>query len=274
MGGTRAFGAEQGHIPPVRSIDNDAPAPMRQEILAVAYDLLPHSGPSFREGDLYYGIEQLLGQQAAGNPMAGWRQRLGRDLADAQWTRIYDIICWLWHRFRVAGMHDVFREHVNQLLAAHAVAWDLGDDGKLHRVLPATAQTQVKAAFAELSDPRYAPALVLFNAATDAYDDRPRRDRDACSNVFDAMESVTKTKYNLPQATFGQVIAHIEQQQAQAPGHNAFRVDTIEILRKINDLRNHHFGHGMVGNFELTPPEVDFTYLACIGAILLLTRTT
>jgi hypothetical protein len=71
----------------------------------------------------------------------------------------------------------------------------------LERVLPVAAQAMVAAAFAELSNPAYAPALQLLNAARDAYDDRPRRDRDACSNIFDAMESVAKIKYQRPNDT-------------------------------------------------------------------------
>ena len=76
MGGTRNFGVQQGHLPQLRNIDNDAPAPMRQELLAVAYDLLPLCGGVFTEAHLYYGIEQMLGQQAAGKlPIAGGRPR-------------------------------------------------------------------------------------------------------------------------------------------------------------------------------------------------------
>ena len=52
------------------------------------------------------------------------------------------------------------------------------------------------------SHKRFAPALQLFNAARDAYDDRPRRDRDACSKMFDAMESVAKEKYQMPNSTY------------------------------------------------------------------------
>jgi hypothetical protein len=118
----------------------------------------------------------------------------------------------------------------------------------------------------ELSAPRFAPALALFDAARDAYDDRPRRDRDACSNVFDALESVAKEMHRMPSATFGQVVAHIEQTGA----HNA---QVAAMLRTINALRNNHFGHGMTTPFDLTGPQVDFTYLTCIAAILLFART-
>jgi hypothetical protein len=66
-------------------------------------------------------------------------------------------------------------------------------------------------------------------------------------------------------ATFGQVVAHIR----QTGGMNE---QVIALLESINTLRNRNFGHGMVAPFSLTGPEVDFTYLTCIGVILLLTR--
>jgi hypothetical protein len=184
---------------------------MRQEVLAAIYDLLPQSGPALTEQQIYYGIEQMLGVQAAGNPMAGWRQRLGRDLGNAEWVRIYDVIGWTWSQFQRAGLQEVFRENINRVLAAHGVVWELEGDGRLHRVLPVAGQAQVAAAFAELTAPQYAPALALANAAGEAYDARPRRDRDACRNIFDAMESVAKEKYGMPNSTFGQVVGHIRQ---------------------------------------------------------------
>src|SRR5260370_15007957 len=198
MGGIRHFGEQEGHAPPLRNIDNDAPAPMRQELLAVIYDLLPQGGAAVHDELIYYGIEQVLGVQAAGNPIAGWQQRLGRDLANADWVRIYDIIGWAWEQFQRGLLQDVVRLNINRVLAAHGVVWDLGEDGRLHRVVPLAAQAQINTAFTELNVPQYAPALALFNAARDAYDDRPRRDRDACTNIFDAVESVAKIKYNRP----------------------------------------------------------------------------
>jgi hypothetical protein len=266
MGGIRNFTAQHGHIPPLRNVDDDVPLPARQEILAAVYDLLPQCGAALTEHQIYYGIEQMLGVQAAGNPMAGWRQRLGRDLGDAEWVRRYDVISWLWAQFQRVGQHAMFRQNINQILAAHGAAWDLGEDGQFLRVLPAEAQAKVAAAVAELADIRYAPALVLFNASRDAYDDHPRRDRDACSNVFDALESLAKIKYNMPDDTFGQVKNHIEQ-------NNLARPEVIAIFTALNQIRNQHFGHGMAVEFNLTGAEVDFVYLNCVSSILLLTRT-
>jgi hypothetical protein len=266
MGGIRNFAEQEGHPPLLRQIDNNVPAPMRQELLAVIYDILPLCGAVVTEQQIYYGIEQMLGVQAAGNPMAGWRQRLGRDLGNTEWVRIYDVIGWTWSQFQRAGLQEVFRENINRVLAAHAVVWDLGEDGRLHRVLPIVGQGQIVAAFAELAAPRYAPALALANAARDAYNARPRRDRDACSNIFDALESVAKEKFGMPHATFGQVVAHIRQRQG-------LNEQIIGLLESSNTLRNRNFGHGMVAPFSLTGQEVDVTYLTCIGAVLLLSRT-
>jgi hypothetical protein len=125
----------------------------------------------------------------------------------------------------------------------------------------------MNASWRHLNAPQYAPAaLPLFNAARDAYDDHPRRNRDACSNIFDAPESVAKIKYNRPNETFGQVKNHIEQNRLLRP-------EVIEMFSGLNNLRNHNFGHGMAAQFGLTAAEVDFTYLTCIAAILLLTKT-
>ena len=266
VGGIFNFTGPEGYLRRVRAIDNDAPQPMRQQILAIAYELLPDCHGAFTEEQLYYGIEQTLGQNAAGNPMAGWRQRLGRDLGNADWPRVYDVVCWLWDRFQRAGLHEMFSNNANEVLAANGVVWDLGADGRLHRVLPAAARAQIDATIQELSDAAYAPALTLFNTSRDAYDHRPRRDRDACANAFDAMESVAKIKYNRPHDTFGQLKNYIEQ-------NDLLRQEIVDIFTAMNQLRNGHFGHGMAVQFALTAAEVDFVYLTCIGSILLLRRT-
>jgi hypothetical protein len=251
---------------PIRNVE-DAPQPMRQELLdAICLVAGQSNGRVSAEGDLYFTITQSLGFYAATNPMGGRRQRLGRDIGNADWPRVYDLVVRLWPEFYRVGFHEIYRGEVNRVFAAYGVAWDLGADVRLHRALPLAAQAQVNAAFTELSEPRYAPALALFNAARDAYDDRPRRDRDACANVFDAMESVAKEKYRMPQATFGQVVAHIRHTQA-------LNEQIIEVLDAINTLRNRNFGHGMTAPFSLRATEVDFTYVMCIGAILMFIRS-
>ncbi|HUY14055.1 MAG TPA: hypothetical protein VMX16_10575 [Terriglobia bacterium] len=265
MSGTRDFTKQEGPPSPVRNIE-DAPQGMRQELIDLAWNIAKlSSGRIDPDGHLYYVIEQSLGFQAAGNPMSGMRQRAGRDVESVDWPRVYDLIGRLWHEFRQVRLHEHYRNGANRILAGYGAAWDLGDDGRLHRVLPAAAQEQVSAAIAELDDPQFASARALFNAAGDAYDDRPRRDRDACANVFDAMESVAKVRYGFPDATFGQVVAQLRRAEA-------LNGCIISLLESINGLRNRNFGHGMTTTFNLTPVEVDFTYLACIGAILVFCR--
>lgn len=112
---------------------------------------------------------------------------------------------------------------------------------------------------------QFAPALALMHAARDAFDDRPRRDRDACANIFDSLESVAKEVFSMPNATFGSVLKHVRQ-------INAFHSEITSVLESINTLRNHKFGHGMTTTFDLSTGEVDFTYLSCIGAIIVLAQ--
>ncbi len=268
MNWIRDFSMQHGQVPPARDVE-DATESMRHELVDAIYLAAGQSqGTIDADRDLYFVIVQSLGYEAAGRPHAGRRQRIGRDISRQQthWARVYDLIVRLWPEFHSVGFHEIYRGEVNRVLAAHGVAWDLGGDGRLHRVLPAAAQAQVSAALTELSDARYAPALTLFNAARDAYDDRPQRDRDACANIFDAMESVAKIKYNRPNDTFGQVKNYIEQ-------NNFLRPEVINVLTALNQLRNQNFGHGMAVQFNLSGAEVDFVYLTCISAILLLTRT-
>jgi hypothetical protein len=74
------------------------------------------------------------------------------------------VIARLSPEFQRVGAETAYREAVNRILAAYGVAWDLGSDGKLHRVLPAAAQAQVVAGLAELAgNAQFAPALDLFN---------------------------------------------------------------------------------------------------------------
>ncbi|HEY1656031.1 MAG TPA: hypothetical protein VGF86_13055 [Candidatus Tumulicola sp.] len=163
-------------------------------------------------------------------------------------------------------MEAAYRENVNLILAAYGSAWDLGPDGLLHRVLPAAAQAQIIEGLESLRDRAYTSALDLYKAAREAYDARPRRDRDACSNMFDAMEAIAKITLGLPSATFGNCTNELRTR-------NYFTPDIIAILERINALRNHCFGHGMTTPFVLTPPEVDFAYLSCVGGIILFART-
>jgi len=264
---TRGFSVGGQVPPPERNIDNDAPYGMRQEVVDVAFSIAEHSSAGGPTPDrLYRVVSQTLGIAPAGNPYGGYRYATGRDLRQAEWPRVFDVILRLAFEFAQVGRFADFQRGTNQALAGNGVVWNLADDGRLVRVLPAAAQQQVSAAIEELSAPRFAPALQLFILARDAYDDRPRRDRDMCSNAFDALESVAKEKHGMPNATFGQVVAQVE----QAGTHNP---QVVAVLRSINALRNSHFGHGMTTSFSLTGPQVDFTYLACTAGILLFART-
>ncbi len=265
MSWIRGFSAQEGHTPRTRNLE-DAPQPMRQELVDLFFSLAEHNQEEIPPEHIYRVTCQSLGISAAGVPYSGYRYAAGRDMRGVDWPRVYDLIARLWPDFDRQGLGRQFRDGANRILAANGVAWELSDDGRLYRVLPIAAHLQTTAAFAELNDPRYAPALALFNAARDAYDDRPRRDRDACTNIFDSLESVAKEKYGMPSATFGQVVAHIRQS-------NILNTQTVGLLAGLNDLRNQNFGHGMTAPFSLSGAEVDFTYLTCIGAILLLVRT-
>ncbi|MBW1788377.1 MAG: hypothetical protein JRK53_17435 [Deltaproteobacteria bacterium] len=160
---------------------------------------------------------------------------------------------------------DQYFEGVNRILAGYGVVWELSETGRLQRHLPLPAYALVNAAIEELRDPRYAAALTLFNSAMDAFDDRPRRDRDACANIFDSMESVAKEVFGMPSATFGAVLGHIRQT-------NGLTAEIISVLEAINTLRNRKFGHGMTNPFDFSAGEVDFTYLSCIGGMLILVK--
>jgi hypothetical protein len=79
------------------------------------------------------------------------------------------------------------------------------------------------------------------------------------------MESIAKEVFNMPDSTFGTVLTAIRN------GGN-LNNQVISVLDAINTLRNRNFGHGMTDTFQLSSKEVDFTYLTCIGAILLFAR--
>jgi hypothetical protein len=85
------------------------------------------------------------------------------------------------------------------------------------------------------------------------------------TGMFDAMESVAKEKYQMPNSTFGQVVNRISSIGTMNP-------QIVAVLSAINDLRNRNFGHGMTAPFQLSNADVDFTYLGCVVGILLLTR--
>lgn len=263
----RDFSLSDEQIPPVRNVDSDAPEGMRNELLDLFFHFAEHHNSSTFNPDLLYRIIcQSLDKRASGQPYSGYRYASGRDLGSANWHRVYDLICRLWPEFVKAGIKEEYRNGVNRILNAYGIVWELNESGQLRRVLPIEVNSQIAAAMAELSSQNYSSARTLLHTALDAYNDRPRRDRDACANVFDAMESVAKEIFQLPSDTFGAVLAHIRKTQG-------LQTEVIDVLEKVNTLRNHKFGHGMTVPFDLSSAEVDFTYLSCIAGMLLFVRT-
>lgn len=252
-------------MPPVRNIE-DAPQARRHELLDLIFHLAENHPAGVVDDRVYHIICQHCGRMGSANPYGGFRRGASRVIDDVGWPRIYDLIVRLWPEFVQSGQVNEYREGVNHILAGNGVAWDLGEDCRLHRVLPEAAQAQVQAAIAELSDPRYAPALAVFNAARDAYDDRPRRDREACINVFQSVESTAQIRYEMPGRGLDDMLAALQRRRA-------FNAQLLDALDALNVLRHRNFGHGMAQDFNLSPAEVDFMYLTCIGAILLFTRT-
>jgi hypothetical protein len=246
-----------------RSVDDDAPsgasAGIHRPRLSVFEQVRGFDGSG-----LQGIISQSLGLVPSGKPYAGFRHAAGRDINNADWPRVYDLICRLWPEVPW-DFQTQYRTGVNRILAAYRVAWDLNEDGKLHRVLPPAVQGQVEGTFRELSEPRFGPALDSFRDGMAAYDDRPQRGRDTCSNIFDALESVAKTDFQMPTGTFGNVLTEARKRQSMA-------VETIAVLQKLYDMGNNHFRHGMTTPFTLKPAEVDFVLVSCLAAILLFVR--
>jgi hypothetical protein len=157
-----------------------------------------------------------------------------------------------------------FEDDVNRLFGEESIGWRL-KDGKLERTLPTSAREQVDSVFEELRNPRFAPALAHAIASYKAYNARPQRGFDVCSNAFDSCESVAKEVFGLPKATFGDVLKEAKNKRSFAP-------ETISTLEKLYALSNTHFRHGMTEPFALGPSEVDFVYLTCLAGILLFVR--
>jgi hypothetical protein len=195
------------------------------------------------------------------------------------WTQLFPFLerCKGWEVFNlIEPMHlelrksgknfnaDEFESELNHLFGEESIGWRL-KDGKLERTLPIATREQVDAVFKELENPRFAPALTHVIAAYKAYNARPQRSLEACSNAFDACESVAKEVFGLPSATFGGVLA-------EARNEKSFATETISTLEKLYSLSNNHFRHGMTEPFALGPSEVDFVYLTCLAGILLFVR--
>lgn len=263
----RDFTSSEELSPTIRNVDSDAPLGMRHELTDLFFHLTEHNSPPLDVEIMQRIISQSIGTKASGNPYGGFRYAAGRDIENADWPRVYDLICRLWTEFESAGVSEEYYKGVNRILSGYGVVWELTEKGRLQRHLPGQALSIVETTFTQLSATHFAPSLSLIKAAQDAFDDRPRRDRDACANIFDALESVAKQVFNMPNDTFGSVLKHVR-------SASAFQREIITLLESINTLRNRKFGHGMTTPFNLSTEEVDFTYLSCIGAIILFANKT
>jgi len=107
--------------------------------------------------------------------------------------------------------------------------------------------------------------LACANAAARAGKRVVVLDRDACANMFDAMEAIAKVKLNMPSATFGNCLS-------VARERSIFLPQVIDVLGGLNEVRNKRFGHGMTEPFSLSPAEVDFAYLTCVAGVILFAR--
>lgn len=268
MGWIRNFTNQEDHNPTIRNIDSDAPHEMRRELVDLFFSILDNNPDILGtiDHDFIYRVScQSMGFETTANPYGGPRTRVEREILRANWQQVYNLICRLWQEYRRVELADQYRNGVNRILSAHGIVWDLDDDGRLQRVLPPAAQTRVEATIHELSRPGFEAALELFTAARDAYDSVPRRERDACANAFDALESVAKTVFEMPNKTFGDVLK-------EAKTNSTFNDMILLVLEKLYALANDTFRHGDIEKFNLSSEEVDFVYLTCVAGILLFGR--
>lgn len=264
MSWTRDF-TDRQVAPPNRAIDNDAPAGMRQEFVDLLFQLADSSHGGLDETRVYAIIGQSLGLRFAGNPMAGRRIKAGDFVTGADWVRVYDLIARFWPEMARLDLQFEYQQGVNRILAAYGVVWELDGGGHMRRVLPLPAQELVETAIRELADPRFTGARALFSAALDAFDARPRRNRDACANAYDAMEAVAKTVYGVPTATLGNVLDEVTR-------GNRINGHVLRVLRAIEAVRHNTFGHGTVEEFTLNSAETDFAFHLCVAGLLLLSK--
>ncbi len=263
----RSFSSQFADTTVSRDVDNDAPAAFAQEWVDVVYFVCERQPRGFSKADekkLYNIISQSIGIQPSGEPYSGFRYAISRDVGRVDWQRFYDLI------IRIAAeipqiFQTEYRQLVNQLLATYRIVWELDKDDHLCRILPPAIGTQAEAAFRELSQPRLIAALTSFQQGMAAYNDRPQRGKDACKNIFDAVEATAKAVKQMPNATFGGVLGELRKTQSLS-------AETLASLQKLYDLANNHFRHGMTDPFALKPAEVDYVFVSCCGAILLLVR--
>lgn len=259
----RAFSQRRGPARE-RNVEN-APFELRSELVDFFFYLADESQGRLQPRVIYEATGLMLGVGIAANPMASYRARVSRDVRNAEWPRVFDWISRLWPESDGVQLAEEFINGVNTLFAAYGVVWELDGMARWVRVLAEPLRQQVTSAFVELNRAGFEPCRQLFVAATDAFNARPRRDRDACANAFDALESVAKVVYLMPNATFGQVLDEVRRR-------NALSEHVQRLLRDVEVIRHNNFGHGMAAPFALHGAEVDFVYTVCAAGIPLFTR--
>jgi hypothetical protein len=83
--------------------------------------------------------------------------------------------------------------------------------------------------------------------------------------MFDAMESIAKTRLGGALQTFGDVTTELRNRNMLSDG-------LVLVLEGLNTTRNRNFGHGNEAPFTMADGEVDFVYLACAAATLMFAR--
>jgi len=244
-----------------RNIDDDAPGPMRQELIDLVFHLVGQSGGRLHDRRIYEVTGLMFGAGITANPNGGYVARVSRDVGAANWSRVYDWVSRLWTEFEQVGLQFSYREGVNAILGANGVAWELDESGHLRRILPGPLRQGVDALNAALGDARFAAARQTFDLATEAFNGRPRRDRDACANAYDALESAAKIAVAMPRATLGEVLNTVG-------SRGDVSAQAVRILRAIEVFGHNTFRHGGVEPFALASAEVDFVYTTCAAAIL------
>ena len=255
---TREFTRSRGLTP--RTIDNAAPSALRLEWISAVFGLADegHSNST----NLYQMINGTLGISDSVKPYGGHAHRAGENLCRAEWERFYDVVLRIYREFSRCGAASKYIAVTNDVLAAHGIVWHLSDGGGLERILPTDVHVNVVAAFEELAEPKYKAACELFLLAKEAFDARPRRERDAGANAFDGLESVIKIRFG-DHGTFGQVLDKRK---------GALNKEVFEVLRKIEVVRHNHLGHGTAAPFSLSSGEVDLIYVSCLMAARLIVR--
>ncbi len=187
------------------------------------------------------------------------------NIDDCKWPEVYNLIEAMYAELRSSSLAGaiLFEKEVNRVFGEESIGWKLDSDGLLQRTLPAAVHVQVEQIFAELEAPRFSPALVHLRSAYEAYNARPRSDLDVCSKIFDALESVAKEGFSLPNGTFGDVLKK---------ARGAFSPETISTLEKLYAMASNHFRHGNTEPFALRPSETDFVYVTCLAGMMLFVR--